>query len=69
MASFRITFSKVLMGLPFPLASIRVQHARSAERAVRAAELTFMRRSGLGDWHERADMFEVEPVAYQQGSS
>jgi hypothetical protein len=59
-AGFRVIFSRVLLGVPFPVASIDVRRARDPERAVRAAELRFIRRIGLEDWRERADTVEVE---------
>ena len=58
--AFRVTFSRVLLGVQFPIASIVVRHARDAERAMRAAELKFQRRSGLEDWHYLADAADVE---------
>jgi hypothetical protein len=61
-ASFRIVFSRVLLGVPFPVAFIDVRRARDAERAVRVAELRLIRRFGLGDWRERADAVEVADV-------
>jgi hypothetical protein len=59
-AGFRVTFSRVLLGVPFPVALIDVRRARDAHRAVRAAELRLIRRMGLEDWRERADTVEVE---------
>jgi len=61
MASFRITFAKEVLGLPFPIASVEVRHARDADRARRAAELKFSRHYGM-DWRMRADVEEVEAV-------
>ena len=60
MAGFRVVFSRVLLGVPFPVALIDVRRARDANRAVRAAELRLIRRMGLEDWRERADTVEVE---------
>ena len=60
MAGFRVVFSRVLLGVPFPVALIDVRRARDASRAVRAAELRLIRRMGLEDWRERADTVEVE---------
>ena len=68
LTSFRITFSRILMGVPFPVATIQVRHARDPERAVRAAELKLIRRNGLGDWHDRADRFEIEHVSSEDAS-
>ena len=61
MAGFRVVFSRVLLGVPFPVAAINVRRARDSERAIRAAELRLMRRNGQ-DWRERADTVEVEAV-------
>ena len=63
MAGFRVIFSRVLLGVPFPVASVDVRRARDAGRAVRAAELRLTRRIGLDDWRERADAVEVEALA------
>lgn len=63
MAAFRVTFSRVVLGVRFPIASVDVSRARDAGRAKRAAELRFLRRSGLEDWRYRADAVEVEPAA------
>ncbi len=60
MAGFRVTFSRVLLGVPFTVAMVEVRRARDAERAIRAAELRYLRRSGLDDWRYRADTIEVE---------
>ena len=60
MAGFRVVFSRVFLGLPFPVALIDVRRARDANRAVRAAELRLIRRMGLENWRERADTVEVE---------
>ena len=60
MAGFRVVFSRVLLGVRFPVALIDVRRARDASRAVRAAELRLIRRMGLEDWRERADTVEVE---------
>jgi hypothetical protein len=62
MAAFTITFSRVVFGVSFPIASVDICHARDAERAMRAAELRFMRRSGLDSWHYRADTIEITPT-------
>jgi hypothetical protein len=60
MSAFRVTFSKDILGLHFPVASINVRHARSLERALRAAEIKFTRLYGE-DWRVRADAVAVEP--------
>ena len=62
MMRFRVVFSRVLWGVAFPVASLEVCRARDAARAQLAAELRFMRRLGLEDWHDHADTVEVEPV-------
>ena len=62
MASFRVIFSRVFLGVPFPVAFIEVRRARDPNRAIRAAELRLARRIGLDDWRERADTVEVEAV-------
>ena len=62
MAGFRVIFSRVLLGVPFPVAFVDVRRARDAGRAIRAAELRLARRIGLEDWRERADIVEVEAV-------
>jgi hypothetical protein len=61
-ATFRVTFSRVVLGVEFPIASIDVRRARDAARAIRAAELRFTRRRCLDDWHYHADAVEVEQV-------
>ena len=62
MMRFRVIFSRLLIGVPFPVALIDVHRARDAGRAMRAAELRFMRRRGLDDWHDHADSVHVEAV-------
>jgi hypothetical protein len=61
MARFRVTFAKELLGLRFPIASVEVRRARSADRALRAAELKFSRHYGM-DWRMRANVREIEAV-------
>jgi hypothetical protein len=61
-AGFRVIFSRVLLGVPFPVAFIEVRLARDPGRAIRAAELKFARRIGLDDWRERADTIEIETL-------
>ena len=63
MVRFRVIFSRVLLGVPFPVACIDIRRARDAERAIRAAELRLTRRVGVEDWRERADTVEVEAMA------
>ena len=62
MVACRVTFSRVLFGVQFPVASIEVRRARDADRALRAATLRFARRTGLDDWRYRADTVAVEPA-------
>ena len=62
-AGFRVVFSRVLFGVPFPVALIEVRRARDRARALRAAELKFIRRRGLDDWHDQADAVEVESTS------
>lgn len=58
--AYRVTFSKDLMILPFPIASITVRYARSADRARRTVELRLMRRRNVDDWRLCADDLRVE---------
>jgi len=58
---YRVSFSKRILGLPFTIASVVVQSARNPEQALRAAQLKFMRWSGISDWRVRADEAKVEP--------
>ena len=60
--SFRVIFSRVLLGVRFPVFTTEVRRARDMSRAIRAAELRFLRRSGLDDWRYRADAVDVEPA-------
>jgi hypothetical protein len=60
MPTYRVTFSKELFGLPFPVAEISVIEAQNEGRACRAATLRFMRRHGIADWRVRADRIEIE---------
>jgi hypothetical protein len=60
-ARYRVIFAKEVMGVRFPIASVEVRRARTADRALRAAELRFSRRFGL-DWRMRANVEEVEAV-------
>ncbi len=64
MQNYCVTFSRQIMGVPFPVASFLVRHARSPERARRAAELRLMRRRHLPDWRLCADMLEIEPQTH-----
>jgi hypothetical protein len=49
----------MVLGVPFQIASIEIRRARDISRAVRAAELRLARRTGVDDWHERADTVEA----------
>jgi hypothetical protein len=61
--SYRVTFLKEILGVPFPVASITVRYARSIERAQRAAELRLLRRRHVDDWRMCADALEIEEEA------
>ena len=61
MPNYCVTFSKHIMGVPFTVASFLVRHARTPERAHKAAELRLMRRRHLPDWRLCADELETEP--------
>ena len=58
MQNYRVNFSREILGVPFPVASVVVRHARTPERAERAAQLRLMRRRGLPDWRLCADKLE-----------
>jgi hypothetical protein len=65
MTCYRVTFFTDLLssdGHKFkcPQATIEVRHAKSPDRAVRAAEYRFARLQHLRDWKLHADYFEVE---------
>ena len=60
MPTYRVTFSRNIMGVPFQIASMPVLHARTPERARRAAELRLMRRRQIEDWRLCADTLKVE---------
>ena len=59
---YRISFSKRILGLPFTITSVIVQSARNPDRARRAAQLKFMRWSGITHWRVRADEAKIEPL-------
>ena len=59
---YRISFSKRILGLPFTIASVVVRSARNPDRARRAAQLKFMRWSGIPHWRVRADEAKIEPL-------
>src|SRR5215217_9379095 len=59
MQNYCVTFSRQILGVPFPVASFLVRHARTPERAQRAAELRLMRSRGLPDWRLCADALEI----------
>ena len=59
---YRVSFSKRILGLPFTITSVVVQSARNSERALRAAQLKFMRWSRIPHWRVRADEAKVEPL-------
>ena len=57
---YQVSFQKLIWGVPFVISSINIRRARSAERALRAAELRFSREHGLASWRELADQIDVE---------
>jgi hypothetical protein len=59
--SYRVTFSKDVMGVPFTVASIVVRNARTIDRAQRAAQLRLMRRRHVDDWRQCADALMIDP--------
>jgi hypothetical protein len=59
---YRVSFSKRVLGLPFTITSVVVQSARNSERALRAAQLKFMRWSRIPHWRVRADKAEIEQL-------
>lgn len=68
MSNYSVTFSRDIMGVPFPVASFVVRHARTPDRARRAAELRLMRRRHLSDWRLCADALEIEPQGRREES-
>jgi hypothetical protein len=60
---YRVSFSKRILGLPFTITSVVVRSARNPDRALRAAQLKFMRWSGIPHWRERANETEIESSA------
>ena len=65
MTCYRVTFFKDLLSSDghkhkCAQATIAVRHAKSPDRAARAAEHRFERLQNLRDWKLRADYFEVE---------
>jgi hypothetical protein len=59
---YRVSFSKRILGLPFTITSVVIQSARNSEQAIRAAQLRFMRWSGITHWRVRADEAKIEPL-------
>ena len=55
MGTYRVSFCKEVMGVPFPISTIEIRRARDLSRAVRAAALKFERRHALPSWRLRAD--------------
>jgi hypothetical protein len=64
---YRVSFSKRILGLPFTITSVVIQSARNPERALRAAQLKFMRWSGIPHWRVRADETEIESLRSVSG--
>lgn len=65
MSCYRVTFFKNLLssdGHPFKCVQrvIDIRHARSADRAVEAAELRYERLHCVHDWTLFADLLELE---------
>ena len=60
MSNYCVTFSKRIMGVPFTVASFVVRHARTPQRARRAAELRLVRRRHVPDWRVCADALKIE---------
>jgi len=63
--TYRVSFFKKLLssdGHPFKCIqlAIEVRHARSADRAVKAAELRYKRLHRVHDWTLYADCLELE---------
>ena len=56
-----------ILGLPFTIRSVIVQSARNSERALRAAQLKFMRWSRIPHWRVRADEAKVEALSSVSG--
>jgi hypothetical protein len=56
---YRVDFVRVILGVSFTIASVHIRRARNLERAMRAAELRFTRRTCFADWRERADKTEI----------
>ena len=59
---YRVSFSKQILGLPFTITSVVVRSARNPERALRVAQLKFMRWSGITHWRVRANQTEIESL-------
>jgi hypothetical protein len=59
---YRVSFSKRISGVPFTITSVVVRSARNPERALRVAQLKFMRWSGITHWRVRADEAKIEPL-------
>ena len=57
---YRVSFSIRILGLPFTITSVIIQSVRNSERALRAAQLKFMRWSRILHWRVRADEAEIE---------
>ena len=55
MGTYRVSFCKQVMGVPFPISTVEIRRARDLTRAVRAAELRFERRHNLPSWRVWAD--------------
>jgi hypothetical protein len=67
MTCYRVTFFKNLLGsngheLKCPQGTIEIRRARSADRAVQAAEHRFERLRHMRDWKLHADYLELLEV-------
>jgi hypothetical protein len=65
MAGYRVTFFKNLVssdGHPFKCLqhTVEIRLAKSRERAIRAAQRRYERRTKVHDWRLHADLFETE---------
>jgi hypothetical protein len=65
MTRYRVAFFKSLISsdghhFECPQGTIEIRRARSADRAVRAAEHRFKRLHHMPDWKLHADYFELE---------
>ena len=62
MRTYRVSFCKRIMGVPFSISTIEIRRSGDLGRAIRAAELRFERRYDLPSWRLRADDVACETV-------